>query len=301
MRKEELLEILDEHLFGNSYLNDEKLANKIYLSASQVKDYFLQQREQVGFLKEGKRVFFAHELIRSNLVDIHDSFWNWYLQTVPSSSDLAWEEGAGVVDVSRIKVIPQKKARGGIVQTFSARIVLLGEERVGKQSFVYALSGEIPDQPAPGVYFGKIIRYSEAFNIDFESVILDIPPESPHWLYAKASFGVILVYDTTNLSTYEKIEKWLENFLAIYSYNLCPPIMILGNKIDLLDEDQLFSLKRKVEPLRQSLEQEHGTIVISEFISCTDGKNVLTAFENFAAIIRQWYQIIKSEYSDEIK
>ncbi|MCK5303700.1 MAG: hypothetical protein KAJ72_00505 [Candidatus Heimdallarchaeota archaeon] len=301
MQKEELLEILDEHLFGNSYLNEEKLAKKINLLPSQVKDYFLQQIDKTGFLKEGKQVFFAHELIRSCLDKIHDTFWKWYLYTVPSHSELSWEEGAGVVDVSLIPVIPQKKPKGGIIQSFSARIILLGEERVGKQSFVYALSGETPNQPAPGVFFGKIVRTSEDFNIDFESVILDITPGSPHWLYAKASFGVILVYDTTNPSTFEKIQGWLDTFLEVYSYDLCPPIMILGNKIDSLNEDELASLVKEVEPFRQSLEQEYGTIVISEFISCTESKNVLSAFENFANIVRQWYQIIKAEYSDKIK
>ncbi len=301
MQKEELLEILDEHLFGNSYLNEEKLANKISLSSSQVKDYFLQQNDRTGFLKEGKQIFFAHELIRSCLDKIHDTFWKWYLYTVPSHSELSWEEGAGMVDVSRIRVIPQKKPKGGIVQSFSARIILLGEERVGKQSFVYALSGETPNQPAPGVFFGKIVRASDAFNIDFESVILDIPPESPHWLYAKASFGVILVYDASNSSTHDKIKRWLETFLGNYSYDLCPPIMILGNKIDLISEIELNELKKKVESDRLEMEKEYGTIVLAEFISCTNGSNVLSAFENFAFTVRQWYQIIKEEYSDEIK
>lgn len=301
MQKEELLEILDEHLFGNSYLNEEKLANKINLSSNQVKDYFLQQNDRTGFLKEGKSVFFAHELIRSCLDKIHDSFWKWYLYTVPSHSELAWEEGAGALDISRIPIIPQARPKGGIIQSFSARIILLGEERVGKQSFVYALSGETPNQPAPGVFFGKIVRASETFNIDFESVILDIPPGSPHWLYAKACFGVILVYDVINPSTFEKIQSWLDTFLDVYSYDLCPPIMILGNKIDLQNEDELTSLAKEVEPFRQSLEKEYGTIAISEFISCTESRNVLAAFENFANTVRQWYQIIKTEYSDEIK
>ncbi|MHA1201813.1 MAG: ADP-ribosylation factor-like protein [Candidatus Heimdallarchaeaceae archaeon] len=301
MQKEELLEILDEHLFGNSYLNEEKLAKKINLSSNQVKDYFLQQNDRTGFLKEGKSVFFAHELIRSCLDKIHDSFWKWYLYTVPSHSELAWEEGAGALDISRIPIIPQARPKEGIIQSFSARIILLGEERVGKQSFVYALSGETPNQPAPGVFFGKIVRASETFNIDFESVILDIPPGSPHWLYAKACFGVILVYDVTNPSTFEKIQSWLDTFLDVYSYDLCPPIMILGNKIDLQNEDELTSLAKEVELFRQSLEKEYGTIVLSEFISCTESRNVLAAFENFANTVRQWYQIIKTEYSDEMK
>lgn len=301
MQKEELLEILDEHLFGNSYLNEEKLALKIHLKPHQIKDYFLQVSERLGFLKEGKQVFFAHELIRSSIEDIHTSFWRWYLQTVPSYTDVSWEEGAGMVDISRIKVIPKKKEKGGLVQTFSARIILLGEERVGKQSFVYALSGETPNQPAPGVFFGKITRPGESFNIDFESVILDIPSDSPHWLYAKASFGVILVHDVSNISTYVETQKWLDTFLDNYSYNLCPPILILGNKMDLISDNELEQLQKDIEKDRQEMEKTYGTIVLSEFVSCTTSKNVLNAFEKFATTIRQWYQIIKEEYADEIK
>ena len=77
--------------------------------------------------------------------------------------------------------------------------------------------------------------------------------------------------------------------------------MILGNKTDLISESEIESLSIEIEPYRQSLEQEYGTIVISEFISCTESTNVLSAFENFATVVRQWYQIIKAEYSDDIK
>lgn len=300
MQKEELSEVLDNYLFSNSHLDAEKLSKKIQISLKETKDYFFSRPENWGFIKEGSSVFFAHELIRDNIDDLHESFWNWYLKNVPSYSDLAWEEGSAVADTSRIKVIPQPKIIvSGLVETFSARIVILGEDKTGKQSFVYALTGESLNRPAPGVYFGKINRSVDDFNIDFECIILDIPPDSPLWIYAKASFGIVLAYDVTELQTFEKLQYWLDTFLEVYSYDLCPPILLLGTKIDLLEKRELNEFESVVELLREQLEANYGTIVVSELVSLTEGTNVQNTFQNFTKIIRQWYQIIKEEYSDD--
>lgn len=300
MQKEELSEILDNYLFSNSYLDADKLSKKIQIKTKEIKEYFFSRPEEWGFIKEGSSLFFAHEMIRGNLNDLHESFWNWYLRNVPSYSDLAWEEGAAVADTSRIKVIQQQKIlESSLVKTFSARIVILGEEKTGKQSFVYALTGESLNRPAPGVFFGKQNGSIENFNIDFEYIILDIPPDSPHWIYAKASFGVVLTYDITNLETYGRLQYWLDTFLETYSYDLCPPILLLGTKIDLIEKSELNEFKTIADLFREQLESEYGTIAVSEFVSLTEGTNVKNTFQNFAKIIRQWYQIIKEEYSND--
>ncbi len=300
MQKEELSEILDDYLFSNSYLDAEKLSKRIQVTVKEIKEYFFSRPAEWGFIKDGSSLFFAHEMIRSVLNDLHDSFWNWYLKNVPSYSDLAWEEGSAVADTSRIKVIKQPKIiEGSLVKTFSARIVILGEEKTGKQSFIYALSGESLNRPAPGVFFGKLNSSIEDFNIDFEFIILDIPPDSPHWIYAKASFGVVLAYDITNSETYGKLKYWLDTFLETYSYDLCPPILLLGTKIDLIEKNELDEFKIVAELFREQLESEYGTIAVSEFVSLTEGTNVKNTFQNFAKISRQWYQIIKEEYSND--
>ncbi len=299
MQKEDLLDILANHLFSNSNLNEKMLSDKIQITQKEIKEFFSRLPENQGFIKDGSTIYFAHEIIRENLDDINDSFWNWFLRCVPSYSTLAWEEGSAVADTSRIKIIPNKTSTKSMIQTFTARILILGEEKTGKQSYVYALSGDTLNRPAPGVFSGKISRSLDEFETDFESIILDIPPDSPLWIYAKASFGVILTYDLSDPQTYEKLFYWLNTFTDSYSYELCPPIMLLGTKMDLISREELTSFKKQAELLREQIEQEYGTIALSEMVSLTDGGNVLNSFENFAKTVRQWYQIIKQEYIDD--
>ncbi len=299
MQKEELFEILDSYLFSNSRLDEKKLSEKIQISQKNIKDFFSQKSEEMGFIRDGSSIFFAHEIIRENIEDINESFWNWYLRCVPSYSDLAWEEGAAIADTSRIKIIPFRTSSKSFIQSFTARILILGEEKTGKQSFVFALSGDSLNRPAPGVFSGKISRFLDEFETDFESIILDIPPDSPLWIYAKASFGVILTYDLSEPQTFEKLLYWLDVFMDSYSYELCPPIMLLGTKMDLLTQEEITASRRKAEILREQIEQEYGTIALNELISLTEGGNVLNSFENFAKTVRQWYQIIKQEYLDD--
>jgi len=299
MQKEDLLDFLENHLFSNSHLNEKKLSEKIQINPKEIRDYFSLEGEKKGFIKDEGSIYFAHEIIRENLADIKESFWLWFLKCVPSYSDVAWEEGSAVADISKIKVIPRKTSFKSMIKTFSARILILGDEKTGKQSYVYALSGDTLNRPAPGVFSGKIIRSLDEFEAEFESIILDLLPGSPLWIYAKASFGVILVYDLSQQQTFEKLLYWLEVFTDSYSYELCPPIMLLGTKMDLLSKEELMGFKRDAESLREQIEQEYGTIVLSEMVSLIDGGNVLNSFENFAKTIRQWYQIIKEEYKDD--
>ena len=108
-----------------------------------------------------------------------------------------------------------------------------------------------------------------------------------------------LAYDVTELQTFEKLQYWLDTFLEVYSYDLCPPILLLGTKIDLLEKNELNDFKSVVELFREQLETNYGTIAVSELVSLTEGTNVQNTFQNFAKIIHQWYQIIKEEYSDD--
>ena len=73
----------------------------------------------------------------------------------------------------------------------------------------------------------------------------------------------------------------------------------MGTKIDLIEKSELNEFKTIADLFREQLESEYGTIAVSEFVSLTEGTNVKNTFQNFAKIIRQWYQIIKEEYSND--
>ena len=95
------------------------------------------------------------------------------------------------------------------------------------------------------------------------------------------------------------MQYWLDTFLEAYSYDLCPPILLLGTKIDLIENEQIKEFRIVTDVFREQLESEYGTIVISELVSLTEGTNVKNTFQNFVKVIRQWYQIIKEEYVND--
>ncbi|MHA1778263.1 MAG: hypothetical protein ACTSYN_01700 [Candidatus Heimdallarchaeaceae archaeon] len=300
MDKNNILEILDNHLLGATYLNEEQLAERLGINSQKLRSFFLECSETAGFIKDGKKIFLAQELIRANLDSIHTKFWKWYISQVPSSSQLAWEEGASIQDFTAIKVIEQQISKKGIIKSFMGRIILLGEENTGKQSFIYALTGQSPNQPAPGVIFSKITRQVDNFIAEFETIILQIPPGSSLWLYAKTTFGIILFYDLTRIEeTFPKMQTWLQTFLDTYTYPFCPPILILGTKLDRLPEVKLREHSKRVFEYKDFLEKEYGTIVLTNTISLIKGIRVAESFDSLARTIREWYIIIKEEYEGQ--
>jgi len=298
--KEEIFEILDTHLFSNTYLNEVPLAKKLQIEQKNLKSFFLTLDEELGFIREGTNIFFAQELIRNNIDIIHSKFWKWYSNQLPTFSQLAWQEGVETTKkFTAIKIFPSQEPKRSIIQSFSARIIILGDENVGKHSLLYAFTGQAATQPAPGVFFAKISRQVENFIADIEAIILFVPPNSSLWLYAKAAFGIVLMYDLSrSKETIEKTRYWLETMLNRYSYEFCPPILILGNKLDKLKKGKIEEERRKLEILQKEIEKEYGTIVIAKMISLTTGKNVVEALNGFIKAIREWYIIIKEEFSE---
>jgi len=298
--KEDIIEILDAHLLANLYLDEKKLGEKLHLEPKKLKNFFLSLNEKLGFIREGKNIILAQELIRNNIDEIHERFWEWYSNQLPSFSQLAWQEGVETTKkFTNIKVFPSQVPKKGIIQTFSTRIIILGEENVGKHSFLYALTGQQANQPAPGVFFAKISRQVENFIADVEAIVLFVQPDSSLWLYAKAAFGIILMYDLSRSDeTLNEARSWLEIMLRKYSYKFCPPILILGNKVDRLSKDKILEENKKLEKFRKELEEKHGTIVLSKMVSLVTGKNVLEALNKFIEVIHEWYIIIKEEFSE---
>ncbi len=298
MNKETIIGFMNDYLLAHSSLDETEIAKKINIDPKKVKTFLLNMPESWGFFREDNKVYVAHSLLRENIECILDEFWQWYVETMPSYTEIAWQEGGNLPDLSSIKVQPCEEKPSRITKSFSGRIVILGDEKVGKQSFVYALSGDTPNRPAPGVLFGSINRKVKNFYAELESIILEVPESSSLWLYAKSAFGIILIYDVTDIDTFNSIENWLEAFLEHYSYVICPPIMILGNKIDLIENQDIEDQKALLSTIEAEWSKKYGTICLSELISCLNGRNVLRAFNAFVNSVKEWITVIKTELED---
>lgn len=298
MNKETIIGFMNDYLLANSSLDVTEIAKQINIDPKKIKVFLLNMPESWGFFREDNEVYVAHSLLRENIESILDEFWQWYVENMPSYTEIAWQEGGNLPDLSSIQVQPREKKPSRITKSFSGRIVILGDEKVGKQSFVYALSGDTPNRPAPGVLFGSINRKVEDFYAELESIILEVPESSSLWLYAKAAFGIILIYDVTDIDTFNSVENWLEAFLEHYSYSICPPIMILGNKRDLIENQDIEDQKALLSAIEGEWSKKYGTICLSELISCLNGRNVLRAFNKFVSSVKEWITVIKTELED---
>ena len=59
--------------------------------------------------------------------------------------------------------------------------------------------------------------------------------------FIKKADGVILMYDISDLESFEAVENWIKSIREIGKDNL--PIILVGNKCDLSDDKRMISLK----------------------------------------------------------
>lgn len=123
------------------------------------------------------------------------------------------------------------------------KIVLLGDANVGKSNIAsrYFNNKFIQDSTSTiGVEFMvkkmtigdnnyKIQLWDTAGQERFKSIVRS---------YYRCSHGIILVYDVTNKSSFNNIDKWLDDI----KYNCNDTeikLLLVGNKIDLVDDRQV--------------------------------------------------------------
>ena len=129
------------------------------------------------------------------------------------------------------------------------KIVLIGDTSVGKTNILSKyLNDEFdPDSKATvGVEFG-----TKNFNIDNNIVKVQIWDTAGQERYRsitnayyKGAKGCILVYDITNKTTFDNIDKWLSELKGNGDENMS--IILLGNKSD-LESDREVSLEEGKE------------------------------------------------------
>ena len=97
--------------------------------------------------------------------------------------------------------------------------------------------------------------------------------------YYKGSHGIILIYDVTNLQTFENVKTWVNQIREEASPNVV--IYIAGNKIDIEDE-------RKVEKESgEKLAEEFGFPFVET--SAKNGININETFEDLVERIDKVY------------
>ena len=174
------------------------------------------------------------------------------------------------------------------------KVITLGNSSVGKTSFLMKYidnSFTLTYTTTLGVDFkqkkiklkdGRDVRlriFDTAGQERFKAVSVS---------FIKKADGVILMYDISDLESFEAVENWIKSIREIGKDKL--PIILVGNKCDLSDDKRKVSLKE-------------GQDKASEFnipfyeTSCKEGINIKEVFEKLIDdIIEKGSKNINREY-----
>ena len=88
--------------------------------------------------------------------------------------------------------------------------------------------------------------------------------------FIKKADGVILIYDISDLDSFEAVDNWIKSIKEIGKEKL--PIVLVGNKCDLSDDERKISLKEGQDKAIEFQIPFYET-------SCKDGINIKEVFE----------------------
>ncbi len=187
------------------------------------------------------------------------------------------------------------------------KFVLLGDSLVGKSSIFYRLAGKKysedmlstvgTDKLTLNMNQVKIEINEEIYIKNFNITLFDTAGQERYRAitknYFKDSHGIILIYDITKRSTFEHIEKWLESIKETLSdwKRSGYIIMLLGNKLDIAEED----------PETRMIMTEEGENICSEKGIYWGGECSAKTFDEsqlkeiFAKFIKQVYNKLGEE------
>ena len=165
-------------------------------------------------------------------------------------------------------------------------LILIGESTVGKTSLMRVyndLKFEESSLATIGieVYTKNIQINEEVCSIKIWDTCGQERLRALSANYYRKADGVILVYDTTSIDSFNNLDYWLKSIKFYCKRDI--PIIIIGNKIDLenkIDKETLNNFMR-----------EHSNIPIFN-TSAKTGKGINEAFYNIAQTIYN----IKKEY-----
>jgi Ras-related protein Rab-11A len=188
------------------------------------------------------------------------------------------------VSLDNIKI---EEAPSNAKEDYKLKVVVVGDSGVGKTNLIKRFINNTftaNSKATVGVEF-----ISKSFSINdqiFKIEIWDTAGQERYKsitaAYYKGAKGALIVYDTTQKTSFENIDKWLSEIKEKSSKDM--KLMIVGNKTDLKEE-------RKVET-NVALEKAKTLEVPIMEASALDGNNVKEAFHD---LLKEMYKEIKQK------
>ena len=176
------------------------------------------------------------------------------------------------------------------------KLIIVGDTNVGKTNI---MSKYIKDQfnitskSTIGVEFGTKIL--EIDNKKVKAQIWDTAGQERYKsitsAYYKGAKGAFIVYDITNKSTFESVDKWIKDLNSYGDKNLT--MLLIGNKSDL--EDKRIINKEEGEEKAKSFEL--GFIETSAY----NGDNIDQAFDIMLKEVLKRYKVDNDINNEELE
>lgn len=194
------------------------------------------------------------------------------------------------------KSMPKSK---GDSNSYFLKIALLGDGAVGKTSIRrnYMGLGFTSDHLMTiGADFAaqdeKLTYDDRDFNITWQ--IWDLAGQESFFnvrsMYYRGCFGGLLVFDRTRPTSFENLENWIEE-LKKHSGKGIVPIILLGNKFDLVDSAEFVvsedEIKAKVKSLNEKYADDNVKVHYYDTSAIT-GLNISDAFTTLGIDILTW-------------
>ena len=174
-----------------------------------------------------------------------------------------------------------------VKEDYKLKVVVVGDSGVGKTNlikrFITNTFSENSKATVGVEFISKSYRINkQVFKIEIWDTAGQERYKSITAAYYKGAKGALIVYDTTQKSSYENIDKWMVEIKDKASKDM--KLMIVGNKTDLKDARQVETN----EALQKAKDLEAPLMEAS----AKDGNNVKEAFYD---LLKEMYREIKKK------
>lgn len=175
-------------------------------------------------------------------------------------------------------------------KVWALKLILIGDGRVGKTSLRRTFMGEKFEENylnTIGADFSyKQIEIDDGIEVSVS--IWDLAGqktyEKVHPQYYAGASGVMVVYDITNEESFLNIRKWIDKY-HLHSEYPDTPFLVIGNKLDLISEDQKLIDEKNLENLLEELRGENDNKISFNSI-LTSAKTGLGVDDAFSSLIK---------------
>ena len=184
------------------------------------------------------------------------------------------------------KITIEETESGNQKETYKFKVVVVGDSGVGKTNLIKRfVSNEFKSdsKATVGVEFlsKNFIINGEIFKIEIWDTAGQERYKSITTAYYKGAKGAMIVYDVTNQTSFDNVDKWYNEIKEKASKNI--NLIVIGNKNDLID--------KKIINSESSIEKAKSFGIAIMETSALDASNVKEAFY---LILKEMYKSVKS-------